>query len=95
MDVGGDIGHVAIFLAGLNGGPLLRVYDEVACGIALSQPPAFVDDDVLVTGFLHAVRGQRFGLLLNDLRIHDVGETVPGIPSHRRGTEARGCRHEK
>jgi len=34
-------------------------------------------------------------LPLNDLGIHDVGETIPGIPAHRRGTEARGCRYEK
>jgi hypothetical protein len=95
VNVIGDIGHVAVFLARLNGGPLLKVYDDVACGIALAQPPAFVDDDILVTGFLHAVRGQSFGLLLNDLGIHDIGETVPGIPSHGRGTEARGCGHGK
>ena len=95
VNVGGDIGHVAIFLTRLNGRPLLGIDDDVACGIALSQPPAFVDDDILVTGFLHAVRGQGFGLLLNDLRIHDIGETIPGIPAHRRGAEARGCRYEK
>src|SRR3954451_6557164 len=60
-----------------------------------AYPPAFIDDDILVTGFLHAVRGQSFGLLLHDLGIDYIGETVPGVPSHRRGTETRGCRHGK
>jgi hypothetical protein len=46
VNVGGNVGHVAGFLTRLNGRPLLGVYDDVAGGIALSQPPAFVDDDI-------------------------------------------------
>src|ERR1039457_5185407 len=95
VNVAGDIGHIAISLTGLNGRPPLRVYDDVARGISLSQPPAFVDDDILVTGFLHAVRGEGLGLLLNNLGIDDIGETIPRIPAHRRGAEARGCGQEK
>jgi hypothetical protein len=36
VNVTGDIGHVAVLLAGLNGGPLLSIYGDVACGIALA-----------------------------------------------------------
>jgi hypothetical protein len=61
----------------------------------LAMSPSFVDDDILVAGFFHAVRGQSLSLLLNDLGIHDIGETIPGIPAHRRSAEARGCEYEK
>ena len=55
VNVCGDVGHIASFLAGLNGRPLFGIDDDVAGGIACSQPPSFVDDDVFVAGFFHAV----------------------------------------
>jgi hypothetical protein len=55
VNVIGDVGRVAIFLAGLDGRPLLSIYDDVACGITLAPPPTFINDNVLVTGSLHAI----------------------------------------
>src|ERR1039457_7101637 len=46
VNVIGDVGHVAVFLAGPDGGPLPGVHDDVACAVTLAQPPAFVDDDI-------------------------------------------------
>ena len=57
VNVIGDVGHVTVSLPGLNGRPLLWIDENVAGGIALAQPPAFVDDHILITGFFHPVRG--------------------------------------
>src|SRR5271166_167978 len=51
-----DIGHVAVVLARLQGGPLFRFNDDIAVCIARSEPPTLVNIDVLITRQLHSGR---------------------------------------
>ena len=95
VNVGGNVGHIAIFLAGMKAGHCLGFTATLpAASRSPNHHPSSMTT-LLVAGFFHAVRGQSFGLFLNDPGIHNVGETIPGIPSHRRSAEARSCGYEK
>jgi len=91
VNVADDVGHVAGALAGPDGGPCLGIDDDVAVGIAVAEPPAFVNVDVLIAGLMHAGGDHRFGLGGGDVGVDVVGEAVPRRPAHGRKRNGDGA----
>src|SRR6266704_3344946 len=69
------------------GGESFRVGDNVAGGVT-ADLPAIVNDDVFVTGVLHAAGDEGVGGRLDELLGNVAAETVPTVPAHR-GSESQ------
>ena len=72
-----NIGHIACLLSRSQCRPGLGIDHHVAVLIPFSEPPAFIDIDVLIAGLLHAGGDHGLGLLEGDLGIDGIREAVP------------------
>jgi hypothetical protein len=62
----------------------MPLHRDVPICVALAQPPAFVDVNVLIAGLGHPVGDHRVCLRHGDLCVNGIGEAVPRRPTHRR-----------
>src|SRR6266576_6095811 len=65
------------------GGKSFGVGHDVASGVA-ADLPAIINDDVFVTGVLHAAADEGVGGRLDEILGDVTGETVPTVPAHGR-----------
>ncbi len=78
VDVIGDRPHAV--------GELFVIGDKAAVDAAAAFAPAVVDDQIFVPGIAQTRSDHRVGGLANHLFVDVIGEGVPGIPAHRRGS---------
>jgi hypothetical protein len=88
MDEADNVRHVTRMFTRGQRRPGLGVDHKMPVRIAPAQPPALVDVDVLIARLGHTGRDHGVSLVLNDLRINNIGEAVPRRPPHRRKSDS-------